>query len=205
MREPEGACVKRISNRVAANDAGKDDEINVGKLGDNESCRPGFEATNMVESKRSVRFQGAKRILGGRGIRITSTKGERLDESTFRAAERREDWKSHRRAGAYECFPWRSVIAIGVIDRNIRRDDGFETPYGLELLSSVHWVAATENQKTEDKAKSLACSITSLSCSVNGRFSESRSKSSCRIFRAWARQSRWPATNASSSLEQSLS
>src|SRR3954449_10893576 len=26
--------------------------------------------------------------------------------------------------------------------------DGFETPYGLELLSSVHWVAATENQKT---------------------------------------------------------
>jgi O-acetyl-ADP-ribose deacetylase (regulator of RNase III) len=32
--------------------------------------------------------------------------------------------------------------------------DGFETPYGLELLSSAHWVATQENQDTEAKVVS---------------------------------------------------
>jgi len=30
--------------------------------------------------------------------------------------------------------------------------DGFETPYGIELLSSVHWVATFENHLSEDAA-----------------------------------------------------
>jgi O-acetyl-ADP-ribose deacetylase (regulator of RNase III) len=30
--------------------------------------------------------------------------------------------------------------------------EGFETPYGMELLSTVHWVATREAAKTEDQA-----------------------------------------------------
>ena len=30
--------------------------------------------------------------------------------------------------------------------------DGFETPYGLELLATVHWVATREGAETPEKA-----------------------------------------------------
>lgn len=38
------------------------------------------------------------------------------------------------------------------LDRVSRLMGGFETPYGTELLSSVHWVATQENASTEDAA-----------------------------------------------------
>jgi len=37
-------------------------------------------------------------------------------------------------------------------ERVSRLIDGFETPYGMELLSSVHWVAANENPKAKTDA-----------------------------------------------------
>ncbi len=36
-------------------------------------------------------------------------------------------------------------------DRVARLVDGFETPFGLELLATAHWVAANENARTEDE------------------------------------------------------
>jgi len=33
--------------------------------------------------------------------------------------------------------------------------DGFETPFGLELLSTVHWVATREGAATPEKAVEL--------------------------------------------------
>ncbi len=33
--------------------------------------------------------------------------------------------------------------------------EGFETPYGLELLATVHWVATQEGAATEDEAIKL--------------------------------------------------
>jgi hypothetical protein len=33
--------------------------------------------------------------------------------------------------------------------------EGFETPFGLELLATVHWVATREGAETPDKARTL--------------------------------------------------
>ncbi len=41
-------------------------------------------------------------------------------------------------------------------DRVARLVDGFETPFGLELLSTLHWVAAQENAKDLDEIRSAA-------------------------------------------------
>ena len=35
-------------------------------------------------------------------------------------------------------------------DRVVKLIEGFETPYGMELLSTVHWVATRENPSAKD-------------------------------------------------------
>jgi hypothetical protein len=39
-------------------------------------------------------------------------------------------------------------------DRVANLVEGFETPFGLELLSSVHWVASRENVRSVEEAVS---------------------------------------------------
>lgn len=41
---------------------------------------------------------------------------------------------------------------VARFDRVVRLIDGFETPYGLELLATTHWVAAHEDASTPDTA-----------------------------------------------------
>jgi hypothetical protein len=42
------------------------------------------------------------------------------------------------------------------LDRVIELIEGFETPYGMELLSSVHWVAAHETQPAKTAVEAIA-------------------------------------------------
>ena len=46
----------------------------------------------------------------------------------------------------------RATHIVGRVNRLI---EGFETPYGLELLASVHWLAAHERPPAEDKEDAI--------------------------------------------------
>lgn len=46
--------------------------------------------------------------------------------------------------------------SIGHLDRVARLVDGFETPYGMELLSSVHWLAVHSERKAVDEDSAIA-------------------------------------------------
>ena len=51
-----------------------------------------------------------------------------------------------------EAFLKNDTNALGRFERVAGLVEGFETPFGLELLSSVHWVATREGAREADKA-----------------------------------------------------
>jgi hypothetical protein len=53
-----------------------------------------------------------------------------------------------------EAFLTETGVTRERFDRVGRLVEGFETPFGLELLSSVHWVASRENVRSAEEAVS---------------------------------------------------
>ena len=51
-----------------------------------------------------------------------------------------------------EAFLKNDTIALGRFERVAGLVEGFETPFGLELLSSVHWIATREGAREADQA-----------------------------------------------------
>ncbi len=58
-----------------------------------------------------------------------------------------------------EAFLSSKPETLARFSRVARLIEGFETPYGMELLSTVHWVATHENQPANERFESIAAGV----------------------------------------------